>query len=213
MDTWNQIVALRTELAAQLERLAPTDWDAPSLCAGWRVRDVVAHLTLPAHFSPLGGLTGLIRSGFSLDMFIQQDAIRRGSAPVAEVLAEFRSAIPHESVPPKRRPANVLADLAIHCQDIRRPLGVSWSFDPEVLQTVAQTVHADTGLGVPARVVGLRLHAVDVPWDAGDGAEVAGPLEALVLAMAGRTVAVTELGGPGADTFGERIGARDASHT
>jgi len=211
MDMWNQIALLREELAAQLAQLAPADWDTPSLCAGWRARDVVAHLTLPARFSPLGGLGGLIRSGFSLDMYIQQDAIRRGSAPVAEVLAAYRAAIPYQSVPPKRRPANVLADLAIHMQDIRRAIGLPWSFDPEVLTTVASTVHADAGLGVPTRMAGLHLRSTDTTWDAGDGAEVTGPLEALVLAMAGRPAVASELDGPGVDTVGERIGAHDGT--
>ena len=34
----------RTELADLLDTLTPEQWDAPSLCTGWRVRDVTAHL-------------------------------------------------------------------------------------------------------------------------------------------------------------------------
>jgi uncharacterized protein (TIGR03083 family) len=75
MDTWDRVFVLRSEFAAQAEALAPTDWDAPSRCEGWRIRDVVAHLILPERFSGLGGLGGLIRSGFRLDRYIHQDVL------------------------------------------------------------------------------------------------------------------------------------------
>ena len=34
----------RTELAEFLATLDREEWDAPTLCVGWRVRDVVAHV-------------------------------------------------------------------------------------------------------------------------------------------------------------------------
>ena len=211
MDTWDRVFVLRSEFAAQAEALAPTDWDAPSLCEGWRIRDVVAHLILPEHFSGLGGLGGLIRSGFRLDRYIHQDAIRRGSVPVADLMASYRAGIPRRSVPPGRRPVNVLVDLVVHLQDIRRALGLPWSYDAELLETVASTIYADTGLGVPKRAEGLALKATDTAWKAGEGALVAGPLEALILAMTGRPVTLPELTGPGAAVLAARIGRRSPS--
>src|SRR5262249_34935059 len=38
-------------LAALLESMPLAQWDTPSLCEGWRVREVVAHLTMPARYS------------------------------------------------------------------------------------------------------------------------------------------------------------------
>ena len=35
--------AERTQLATLLHSLTPQQWQTPSLCAGWSVRDVVAH--------------------------------------------------------------------------------------------------------------------------------------------------------------------------
>jgi len=206
MDTWDRVAALRTELAAQAQELTAAQWDAPSLCAGWRVRDVVAHLILPVGFSPWDGLGSLVRAGFRLEHVIYRDAVQRGSAPAAELLASYRAGIPRRSVPPGRKPANVLADLVIHLQDIRRPLGLPWSYDPELLDQVAGTVHPDKGLGVPGRVAGLSLRATDSRWAAGQGAEVSGPLEALILAMAGRPAALPELAGQGAAVLAARIG-------
>ncbi|RMB61298.1 maleylpyruvate isomerase N-terminal domain-containing protein [Tessaracoccus antarcticus] len=36
-------MATRRRLVGLLTNLAPADWDVPSLCHGWRVREVVAH--------------------------------------------------------------------------------------------------------------------------------------------------------------------------
>ena len=208
METWDRVAALRTEFAAQAPDLTPAQWDAPSLCQGWRVRDVVAHLILPEGFSPFAGLGSLVRAGFRLERAIYRDAVERGCAPVADLLASYRAAIPRRSVPPGRRPANVLADLVIHLQDIRRPLGLPWRYDPELLDQVAGTVHPDKGLGVPRRVAGLSLRATDSRWAAGNGAEVSGPTEALILAMAGRPAALPELSGPGSAVLAARISGR-----
>jgi uncharacterized protein (TIGR03083 family) len=57
----------RAEFAAFLATLTPEQWDAPTLCTAWRVRDVVAHVI----GYDLEGMTGfartLVRSGFSPD--------------------------------------------------------------------------------------------------------------------------------------------------
>lgn len=45
-QVWQVIDAQRMNLAALLEQLSGDDWRQPSLCAGWTVRDVAAHLTL-----------------------------------------------------------------------------------------------------------------------------------------------------------------------
>jgi uncharacterized protein (TIGR03083 family) len=207
MDTWDQIAALRAEFAAQAEGFTPAEWDAPTLCPGWRVRDVAAHQILPVRFSLFVGFAGLVRAGFRIDRWVHQDAVRRGSAPIPELLASYRAGIDRRTVPPGRQPANVLADLVIHLQDIRRPLGLPWSYDQELLRTVASAIHPDKALGVPKRMAGLSLRATDTEWEAGSGAEVTGPLEALILAMTGRPVALPELAGTGLAVLAARIGA------
>src|SRR5215471_14019970 len=37
-------------LAGLLERATEAQWDTPSLCEGWRVREVVAHMTMAARY-------------------------------------------------------------------------------------------------------------------------------------------------------------------
>ena len=52
MDTIRDMIAAqRAELAEVLAGLPAPSWDEPTLCAGWRVREVVAHITMPFRFS------------------------------------------------------------------------------------------------------------------------------------------------------------------
>ena len=39
---WTRIDAARAELADLFDTLTPQQWETPSLCAGWTVRDIVA---------------------------------------------------------------------------------------------------------------------------------------------------------------------------
>ena len=43
-DVWPDVHQERQALLELLETLTPEQWDAPSLCAEWRVRDVVGHM-------------------------------------------------------------------------------------------------------------------------------------------------------------------------
>lgn len=47
------IAAERRELADLLDTLRADQWDRPSLCAGWRVREVAAHMSLGFRLSLL----------------------------------------------------------------------------------------------------------------------------------------------------------------
>ena len=48
MDTIRDMIAAqRAELAEVLAGLPGPRWEEPTLCAGWRVREVVAHITMP----------------------------------------------------------------------------------------------------------------------------------------------------------------------
>jgi uncharacterized protein (TIGR03083 family) len=205
VDVWEQLIALRETFVARAEGFTEAQWDTPSLCAQWRVRDVAAHTIVPEKFSLLRGLPEMIRAGFSLDRMLARDAIRRGSVPVPELLAAYRAGIPRRALPPRRTVEHLLSDVMIHLQDMFRPLGLDQTYAPEVLGLVASTVRTDTGFGGPARTAGLRLNAVDIDWAAGDGPEVAGPAEALILASAGRPAALRDLTGPGAPVLSSRL--------
>jgi uncharacterized protein (TIGR03083 family) len=105
-------------------------------------------------------------------------------------------------------PRLVLLDRLVHHQDIRRALGHERTVPDERL---VACLDAAPGLGTvfraKRRTKGLRFAATDVPWSWGDAAapEVAGPGEALLLAMLGRSHALADLDGPGLATFRTRV--------
>lgn len=203
-DTWVDVTTLRTGLVDLLAGLPDGLWDAPSLCPGWRVRDVAAHVLLPPRLNLLA-LPGLVRARFDVARYVHDDAVRRAEAPVPALLTAFRHAVDRRWLPPTRRPEHLLADLYIHTQDIRRPLGLPAAHDAGMLRAVLDTVVADRVIGDPARIAGLRLVATDIEWSHGDGPEVTGPADALVLTLSGRRVALGELAGPGVATLATRL--------
>lgn len=80
----------RAERAAILEianSLTDDEWNAPSDCAGWTVRDVMAHLAATVH--------GIVDPAFMADMSggteaaMEAPVAERRSRPVAEIVAEY----------------------------------------------------------------------------------------------------------------------------
>ena len=63
----------------------------------------------------------------------------------------------------------------------------------------------DTYREPAGRLTGLTLRATDQEWRSGDGPEVAGPSEALAMAMAGRPAALADLDGDGVALLRSRL--------
>jgi uncharacterized protein (TIGR03083 family) len=126
----------RARLLALLERLTPEQWGSPSLCAGWRVREVVAHMTMPFRTTPLRFLTGLARARFSFDRYADR-AARADTAALTddELLAQLQDNIRHGWRPPGGGEAGALSHDVIHGLDITEPLGLP-APPPERIATV-----------------------------------------------------------------------------
>ena len=90
-DVWTDVHHERQSLLELLEALTPAQWDAPSLCAEWRVRDVVGHMVSETRMTVAQAAWGFIRSGFRINRYIAKDARQRGAAPVAMLLEDFRA--------------------------------------------------------------------------------------------------------------------------
>ncbi|MBT2386244.1 maleylpyruvate isomerase family mycothiol-dependent enzyme, partial [Streptomyces sp. ISL-11] len=88
-EIWRATDVERLGLADLLDELADEEWEKPSLCAGWRVRDVAAHLAL-SRTGPGVALTGLVRARGSVDRMVR-DTARRYAArrPTAALAAEL----------------------------------------------------------------------------------------------------------------------------
>ncbi|MGA7271424.1 MAG: maleylpyruvate isomerase family mycothiol-dependent enzyme [Acidimicrobiia bacterium] len=207
MDDWEAVVAEREDLADLGESLSDTQWDAPSLCAGWKVRHVFAHVVMGAEGGGVSRfLAYLIRSGFNFNRASQRLSIRVGDDTSPQELAgRLRESAVSRRRLPGTTPAGLLAEAIVHGQDMRRPLAIDRV--PPVERTVRalwSMVRTGSVLGNKDRIAGLRLVATDTEWSHGEGPEVRGPAEALLMATCGRRVALDDLQGPGLDTLRSR---------
>jgi uncharacterized protein (TIGR03083 family) len=195
-----------------LHELTEEEWDAPSLCEGWRVRDVVSHMCVGYTTSAPVLLGKIARRRFDVARASREESIAFGSSHTpTEILSVFDE-IHHENI--RRgiskiiKPAEGLVDHLIHHQDIRRPLGRPRVIPPDRLVAALEVVPELAGfVGAKQRVTGLRLVATDVDWNHGRGPEVSGPGEAILLAASGRPAGLEDLQGDGVDLLGERLAA------
>jgi uncharacterized protein (TIGR03083 family) len=197
--TWAMIAAARADLAEYLETLRPEQWDAPSLCAEWSVRDVVAHVIQATSKVRVGVIVNrVLRRGFSLNGAIATGAKEQGEMPRELLLKQLRWGINSELSPPTTTVGSLLGDVVVHTQDIRRALGPPGTISEDRLRvTLGHMCEIDGVLGNKERIRGLTLRATDIDWSSGSGAEVAGPGEALLMAMCGRKAALADLTGDG----------------
>ena len=204
VDVWPAIFAERKALAADLDGITAQQWDTPSLCAEWTVRDVLAHMTASARLSAASFFPKLIGSGFSLTRMQRKDIAReRGSSP-DDTLRNFKSTMESKGRPPG--PLNtMLGEVIVHSQDIRRPLGITHQYTTDVLVDVANFFKgSNLIIGTKGRIAGVSLRASDADWTHGDGPLVTGPMASLVMAMTGRKPALDDLTGDGVATLRER---------
>ncbi|HEV3227030.1 MAG TPA: maleylpyruvate isomerase family mycothiol-dependent enzyme [Acidimicrobiales bacterium] len=203
-EIWPAIHAERAALASDLSALSEEQWNTPSLCAEWTVRDTLAHMTATAKISPPAFFGKMIGSGFSLGRMQTKDiAVERGSSP-DDTLARFTAEVSSSKHPPG--PTDTwLGETIIHAEDIRRPLGMAHGYSTDAAVRVAEFYKgSNLVVGAKKRVAGLKLQATDADWSHGDGPEVSGPIVSIVLAMTGRTSALDDLSGPGLETLRSR---------
>ncbi|BBX74983.1 maleylpyruvate isomerase family mycothiol-dependent enzyme [Mycobacterium shinjukuense] len=203
-DIWPTIAAERGALADDLAGLTPAQWDTPSLCAGWTVRDVVAHLSSTAALTPPKFFVGMAKAGFNFDRFANGQIARHRGPDPAGTLNAFRSRQHATSAPPGPK-VSWLGEIVIHGADVRRPLGIAHTYAPGAVRRVIDFYKRSNLLsGAKKRIAGLALHATDEQWQHGRGQRVEGPLLSLLLAMTGRDVAGDDLTGPGVQTLRSR---------
>jgi len=199
--------AENADLSAYLHSLSREDWERPSLCAGWRVRDVVGHILDGNEVRLVTLPWRLARFGLSSDRSGRYYSIQRAEGHDPEALLRaFDERDPWAGTCRVFPPRLTLLDRLVHHQDIRRALGHRRDVPPDRLLAVLDaTPTLRSVFRAKGRTRGLRLRATDVGWSWGDGPEVSGPGEALVMAMLGRRSALDDLGGDGLPTFAGRV--------
>lgn len=175
-------------LADLLGTLDPAGWDTPSLCEGWRVREVVAHMTMPVRYSEEDFMAELRECGFDFTRLSNLVAARDAGLPTADLVAQLRSDVMRGWTPgPDGGYAGALNHVVVHSLDVTVPLGRSGVTSDEAVRAVldgltAGAVHEYFGVDVG----GLRLVAIDLDWSHGEGTPVRAPGRDLVLMLTGR---------------------------
>jgi uncharacterized protein (TIGR03083 family) len=192
-------------LIADLEGLTDAQWSTPSLCSGWTVRDVLAHMTTTAKMTPGRFIGRWAGSGFQFNAFNARGVKEEQGETSADALVLFKAVVDRTTGPPGPIDAMV-AEAVIHTQDIRRPLGIPHTFQPEAVTLVGDfVIRGNLLLGGKRRATGLTLTATDVDWTRGAGPEVKGPLPSIILALTGRRAGLADLTGDGLATLTGRV--------
>jgi uncharacterized protein (TIGR03083 family) len=204
MDTiQDMIAAQRGELAAMLLALRDSDWDTPTLCDGWRVREAVAHVTMPFRYSGRRFALELAKSrgrfNEMADRLARRDADRMSAAELAEAVASNTG---HPWRPPGGGFGGALAHDVIHGLDIMVPLGLGRPIPAERLRRVLPASTADRSVKFfGTDLAGVEFRATDLDWTLGAGTPLTGTAADLLLAVCGRKLPAGRLEGEPAGRF------------
>jgi uncharacterized protein (TIGR03083 family) len=184
-EVWSHIDRERAYLADLLESLPDEDWRRPSLCEGWTVRDVGAHVSM-AEATVRDILWPAIRSGFSYNGMVRRAALSN-LASRDEIVATIRGFAATHRLAPFITELEPLLDVTVHVQDICIPLGIEREIPVDVAAVVATRMLSLRG---PMRLwrapAGVRLVATDADWSHGEGAVVQAPIQSILLGLTGR---------------------------
>lgn len=174
-NTGAAVEAERLSLCELLDGLDDEQWRAPSLCAGWTVREVVAHLTTPTRTSLPAMVLGMARARGDFHRMADRDARRRSARSTPqELVAQLRETAGSPRRMPGSSPVDPLVDVLVHGQDVCRPLGLARPVPVEAARVALAHVSTSTFHGAPARFEGLRLVATDSAWTHGPEDRAAG---------------------------------------
>ena len=204
-DAWEVIAVERARLADLLDDLDPAEWERPSLCAGWTVRHVAAHVISSPQATPGAVAVALVRARGSFDRCIDAQARSWADRPTDRIVADYRRL--HGS---RRHPIGTtyfepLLDVLVHSQDIAIPLGREHVMPAAAARAAADRVwRRSFPFRARRRLDGLRLTATDTDWTVGAGDELAGAMADLLMVLTGRTATLPRLAGSGAELLQER---------
>lgn len=196
----------RTDLADFLASLRPEQWEHPSLCARWRIRDVAAHVVSYEEHGLSDVAAWLPRARFRPGR-VNDVALAEYAALDPQELVQFL----RQHLTPRGATASLggrvgLVDCLIHHQDMRRPLGMQREIPSDRLICALPLAVTAPPLRGFWHARGVRLVATDIEWARGRGPEARGPAEAILMVLAGRRSAAGDLTGPGSSILQNRLG-------
>jgi uncharacterized protein (TIGR03083 family) len=196
------IHAERRAFGDVLEALTDADWENSSLCAGWRVREVVAHMTMPLSYSAPRFLGEMVRSRGNFGRMADRVARRDARAPISVLLEGWRANQDSRWKPPGGGLPGALTHDVVHGLDITIPLGLEHPVSEPALRVVLD--HATTPLSVKSMgldLTGTRLEADDLDWTFGNGEPLRGAARHLLMVLMDRRLPAGVLTGAATARF------------
>jgi uncharacterized protein (TIGR03083 family) len=202
------VAAQRRSFAELIDGLDDAQLALPSLCAGWDVKTVAAHVVSTVSDGMPGFLRMAVRCA-SLSRGIDRLARSRAQAPVSDIIAALRENADRPVTSPVFGPRGPLADILVHTGDVRIALGLPFQPDPQCAVSAMDFLTGGWPIGfLPlGQLRGIRLYASDVRQSWRDGAEIRGPVGALMMSICGRTATLNALDGPGMQILRRRLAA------
>ena len=198
---WSVVEDQRRRIAAFLAYLPEGDWMQPSLCDGWTIKDVAAHLAVVPHAPSMWRMMPmLLAARGSLDQVNHDIACHYSQQrSTDQLIADLRDNPATRDLPRVTSVQNLAMDIVVHGQDMALPLNRELAVPPDAALNAFQRAWS---MGWPfharKKLAGYRLTATDTDWAAGDGPTIAGTTLTLLLLATGRTkTALPLLNGPG----------------
>ena len=196
------VVAERREQVDLYSSLTEQDWDVPSLCAGWRVREVLAHTTMPFRYSLRRVAWEIAKARGNFDRMADRRArIDAQQLSSAQLWESLRDNIEHPWSPPGGGPLGALSHDVIHGLDVSTPLGLDHHASPDRVGMVLAGLRPKNIAFFGVDLDGVQLRATDIDWSYGSGEPLHGRAQDLLLLLCGRRVATGRLEGPAAPRF------------
>jgi uncharacterized protein (TIGR03083 family) len=201
-DLMPVVAAHRRAFGEVLAGLSAADWETPSLCAGWRVREVVAHMTMPFRYSTPWFLGQMVRSRGDFARMADRIARRDARAPIGALLDGWRTNENHPWKPPSGGLKGALTHDVVHGMDITVPLGIEHPVSEQALRVVLENATSpQNSKHFGLDLTGIRLEADDLDWAFGDGEPLRGAARSLLLVLMDRRLPAELLSGAGAARF------------
>jgi uncharacterized protein (TIGR03083 family) len=186
---WGHIHLERATLAETLRTLTPEQWRHDSLCEGWSVKDVAAHIISTPQMGfgrTMGVFARNLGRGYNTMIFRETKRISERQT-TEQIIADFDTFATSRRKVATTTTIEPLIDALVHHQDIVRPLGLRHDMDPAAASVAADRVRMLSPLmGTRRFVKGVRMVATDVDWARGQGRVVEGPMQELLMLCTGR---------------------------
>lgn len=210
-DLFTRIHNQRLTLVELLTGLGDEEWATPSLCKGWTVHEVVAHLTMPFEMGVPSLVLGLVKARGSFPLLADRYARSRADVPSSDLVALLHREASNHFTPPGFGPEAPLTDIVIHGYDIAIPTYRTFDVPDDTSHLVLEflmTTKAERAFTRRGLVTGLRFESSDGEWSHGTGSLVRGPTRSLLLALTGRPTGFTALEGDGVPVLKDRVAAK-----